>query len=222
MPSFALVTEGITDQVIIERIIYTIIEDALGEEPDINILQPLRDATDEARQATGSFGGWERVLEFCSSTEKLKEALEYNEFLVIQIDTDCCGHVNFDVPYHKDGIELTAEELAGNVQSFIEAKLTPELMTQYGHRIIFAIAVHSTECWLMPFYAALERDKRKEKSCATHLQRALTKAKKNHEKTFRCYSDLSNCFNNLRDINNSKSFSKTLEMFINSLTSKTL
>ncbi|MBF6034008.1 phage tail protein [Pseudomonas sp. P155] len=221
MPSFALVTEGITDQVVIERIIYTVIESTLGEEADINVLQPLRDATDVARQARDSFGGWEKVLEFCSNNEKLTEALEYNEFLVIQIDTDCCAHENFNVPYFKDGTELSAEQLASDVEKFIGSKLTEDFLDKFGHRVIFAIAVHSTECWLIPFYTGLKRDKSKLKSCETHLKKALAKSDIRHEKTFQCYNSLSNCFNKNRDINDAKAFSRTLEIFIDSLTSKT-
>lgn len=221
MPSFALVTEGITDQVVIERIIYTVIESSLGEEPDINILQPLRDATDAARQARDCFGGWEKVLEFCSNTQKLTEALEYNEFLVIQIDTDCCAHENFNVPYFRDGVELPAEQLVQDVIEFIEKKLTQDFLDEFSHRVIFAIAVHSTECWLIPFYTKLDRDKSKLKSCETHLKRSLSKANIRHEKNFQCYNSLSNCFNKNSDINDAKPFNKTLEMFIDSLIFKT-
>jgi len=46
MASFALITEGITDQVAISAILYGLYD----EEPEIRPVQPLRDATDEARQ----------------------------------------------------------------------------------------------------------------------------------------------------------------------------
>jgi hypothetical protein len=60
MPTFAVVAEGITDQAVIENIIQDYYRANLEDEVDVNNLQPLRDATDQAR-ASGQ-GGWERVL----------------------------------------------------------------------------------------------------------------------------------------------------------------
>lgn len=47
MASFALITEGITDQVVIETLLLA----CLGADTAVNPMQPLRDATDESRQA---------------------------------------------------------------------------------------------------------------------------------------------------------------------------
>ena len=82
MPSFALITEGITDQIVIENILYGFVGDL---EIDINPLQPLRDETDENRAS--NFGNWHKVLEYCSS-DRFKNALQFNDFIVVQIDTD--------------------------------------------------------------------------------------------------------------------------------------
>ena len=64
MPTFALVTEGLTDQIILEQILFGFFDD-----PDIviNPLQPLRDETDSNRVVTP--GNWHQVLEYCASTE---------------------------------------------------------------------------------------------------------------------------------------------------------
>ncbi len=216
MPSFALVTEGITDQVVIEHLISTIIGNFSEEDADVNILQPLRDATDEARQAEGKFGGWEKVLEFCRNEARLTEALEFNEFLVLQIDTDCCGHVNFGVPFHKDGIELEALELINDVQNHIKKSLG-EFYQNNAERIIFAIAVHSTECWLMPFYAKEEHHKSREKSCVDHLTRALTKDNIKYEKTHTCYTSLCKPLKKYKTIHDNRLSNTSLSNFIDSL-----
>lgn len=42
------------------------------------------------------FGNWEDVLRFLSE-KKHRDALEYSEFLIIQIDTDQSEHVNSGV-----------------------------------------------------------------------------------------------------------------------------
>jgi hypothetical protein len=217
MASFALVTEGITDQVVIERIISTIIEDGLDEEVEVNILQPLRDATDEARQENGVFGGWEKVLEFCSSSELLSQALSFNQYLVIQLDTDCCEHPNFGLSYHKDGVELEPLDLIEDVKNIIHSKFSHEFIETYKDRIVFAIAVHSTECWFMPFYSTQAKNKSRTKSCEANLQLNLAKKDIHFEKTYNCYNKLSNCFNKLKDIEKNRALNISLNHFIESL-----
>ncbi|MEN9372659.1 MAG: hypothetical protein RIR79_211 [Pseudomonadota bacterium] len=79
MTSFALVTEGITDQAVLEYIV-----DGLTEGNAITTaLRPQRDATDESRMPQGEFGGWEKVLEFLQS-EKIIDAVDTNDFVIIQ------------------------------------------------------------------------------------------------------------------------------------------
>ena len=220
MSSFALITEGITDQVVIERIIYTIVDSVLDEEPDVNILQPLRDATDDARQAPGIFGGWEQVLEFCHDKQRLLEALTFNDFLVIQLDTDCCEHPNFGISLVKDGAEVPAENLIDSVQEKLHSILGDEFLQAYGERLILAIAVHSTECWLMPFYGTKAHDKCREKSCEHHLTQALIRQNTPYSKTHNCYSKLCHCFKKHRDLKEFMKLSKSLSIFIENLIQK--
>lgn len=217
MSSFALVTEGITDQVVIERIIYTIIEAETGDDPDINILQPLRDATDRARQDADSFGGWEAVLEYCCDNEKLTEALQFNDFLVIQLDTDCCEHKNFNVPLHKDGLELAPAQLIADVKTAISSRLSDEFKRNFLERIIFAIAVHSTECWLIPAYESSAQQKNKTKNCYHHLTRTLAKKDIRHEKTYEIYRKLSSCFAKEKNLTEHSNNNESLRIFIDTL-----
>lgn len=222
MPSYALVSEGITDQVILEKIIYTVIESITELEPDITILQPFRDATDNARQAKESFGGWEQVLEFCENPSKLTEALAFNDFLVIHIDTDCCEHKNFGIPLHQNGIEVSVDNLISNVREFIIKKLTTEFFSTYSGRVIFAIAVHSTECWLIPAHETQPDKKNRIKSCEHHLKRSLTKAGHDYQKTYDTYYSLSSCFNKIKNINSHRQHNRSLDVFISDLEALTL
>lgn len=82
MPTFALITEGLTDQAVIEIVIREYYHAKFADEVDVNILQPARDATDEARAA--GQGRWERVLEYCSFHDRISEALSLNDYLVIR------------------------------------------------------------------------------------------------------------------------------------------
>ena len=88
MVSFALITEGITDQAVIENILIGCFDD-----PIVNPIQPLRDATD--KQAT--HGGWELVLEHLRSPG-LNQALQFNDFVIVQLDTDVSEEHHYDLP----------------------------------------------------------------------------------------------------------------------------
>lgn len=223
MPSFALVAEGITDQVVIERIIFTVsnnIFDEIDDEADVNPLQPLRDATDRSRTAEGNFGGWERVKEFCQSPERLEQALDFNDYLVIQIDTDMCEHANFGVPLFIDGNPVATSDLLNSVAARIHEWLGADFLATYADRLILAIAVHSTECWLLTHYGRTDSDKCKENSCYTHLERNLARLNLRIEKNHSSFSKISSCFKKFRELSSSRRVSQSLEIFVSSLEQK--
>lgn len=190
MPSFALITEGITDQAILEILLEAHYGDVGHEDIDINPLQPLRDATDEARQAPAAFGGWERVLEFCAVTERVLEALALNDYVVIQVDTDCCEHPNFGVSYRDKDAERTVAELINAVRQEIISRLKIDLFQEHSSRIFFAIAVHSSECWLLALHAETSAQSKKIVSCERALNSLLSKKEIRYEKDYRIYTDI--------------------------------
>jgi len=82
MTTFGLIAEGITDQVVIENILI-----GYFNNPDIvvNPLLPLRDETDKNR--IENYSNWLKVFDYCASS-KLKEAFQFSDYLIIQVDTD--------------------------------------------------------------------------------------------------------------------------------------
>jgi hypothetical protein len=85
MVTFGLISEGITDQIVLENILGGFFNTA---DILVKALQPLRDKTDENRmQETGN---WHKVLTYCQS-EAFREALTTNGadyYIIIQLDTD--------------------------------------------------------------------------------------------------------------------------------------
>jgi hypothetical protein len=170
MVKFGLITEGITDQIVIENILV-----GYFNNPDIivNPLQPLRDETDKNRTANG--GGWTLVFEHCRS-EKFEDAFDANQYVIIQIDTDTSGEIgyqisNTDVETER---ELTPDELIEKVCQKLKDLVGNDVYNAYAERIIFAIAVHSTECWLLPLYYN-DKNKAATKNCLNRLNRELAK-----------------------------------------------
>lgn len=164
MPTFALIAEGITDQVILDRIIDLTCHPTDDEDFEVNYVQPLRDATDASNNI---FGGWELVLEFCKL--RFDDALQTNDYVVIQIDTDVGDHVNFGVSLTEGGVDRDFRDLLLDVKKVIVQAIGEEAFRRAEERVLFAIAVHSIESWLL----LLLFKKDNPKSSFERLQREL-------------------------------------------------
>ncbi len=183
MASFALITEGITDQVFLEALLNSLFDDV-----DVNPLQPVRDETDQNRQA--GLGGWERVFEHCQNDEAILSALSINDYLIIQIDTDCAEHINFGVALTAHGIDKTEQQVIDEVKQLIVRKIRADIYQKHQEQFLFAVAVHSLECWLLVFYANTHNEADKTKQCAGHLERLLVKKSMCYQKNALCYYQL--------------------------------
>ena len=169
MATFGIIAEGITDQKVIENILigYFGNED---DEPIVNYVQPPDDKT--SRSTTPAPGGWTLVFAHLERREHLNN-LQFNEYLVIHIDTDVCEDKGFDVPRKENGIELSPKELASRVIERLKTVIGAEDYARYGHRMIFAIAVHGIECWLMPTFFPNNRKAAKIAGCLKAANDAL-------------------------------------------------
>lgn len=144
MATFALISEGITDQIILERIIHQMCAEIFEDGVDINPLQPLRDATDHA---IAPHGGWELVLEYCE--DRVADALAANDYVVIHLDTDQGDHPNFGLPLTDQGIDRSYDDLVTDAIEIISARLGNKLYKTHASRLLFAISVHTMESWLL-------------------------------------------------------------------------
>jgi len=152
MNRFGLACEGITDHITLENILCGYFDDEPDLDEAIIQLQPSLDETDKVQSG---FGGWEMLLEYLQSTRFRDDVLNV-EYVVVQLDTDIAEHANFDVAYRDDkGQELTVGQLIEAViNRLIMAIDTGEagFYATHQHKIIFAICVHSLECWLYAYY----------------------------------------------------------------------
>ena len=88
MGDFAIVGEGITDQVVLKSIILAYHRDR-ALEPDVLFEQPPLDTTGMAGLDPEP-GGWTLVVKYLQDRKYL-QALQLNRYVVIQIDTDIAG-----------------------------------------------------------------------------------------------------------------------------------
>lgn len=139
--SFALITEGPSEH----RVIKHLLQHFFDEEPDIAQIQPQMI---NGKQGLTP-GGWNEVLKYCSRENDLKNILEYNDYVLIQIDTDMCEEDPYSVPRMVEGRMRTEEELYYAVRERLSS-LIPETIDR--SRFVFAICINMIECWLLPVY----------------------------------------------------------------------
>lgn len=210
MENFALITEGITDQVVLESILCGYYEDDL----EINIIQPARDATDESRQE--NFGGWEKVLEYCKLSA-FKEIFLFNKYVVIQIDTDITEHVNFGISHNFNETPKTVPILVNEVREKIKSQINTDVFDIFKDRIFFAIAVHSLECWLLPLHVTTSAAMKKTANCENSLSRAVIRSNGVYKKEYRPYEVLTKGFFKKKNILAAKEKNESLSIFLDSL-----
>ncbi len=217
MTTFGLITEGKTDQIVIENILIGYFKNwNLDMEP----LLPLRDETD--KHSVENYSNWLKVFEYCGSS-LFKGAFQYCDYIIVHIDTDTSEEEGYDIPKHQSGRLLEPEDLIKQVRKKFKGLIGEEFYNLYQDNIIFAIAVHSTECWLLPL---LYQDKRKARTlnCITYVDRALklknskltlqTKAKKKNEKS---YEAVSSQYNKQKRLLKVYAYNPSLKTFIDEL-----
>ena len=192
MNKFGLACEGITDHTVLENILCGYFEDFPDLDEDITYLQPQLDATDQ-KQAT--FGGWGMLLDYLKSL-RFREDVINVQYLVLQIDTDIIEHPNFGVSYRNaKGIELTIEKIIDSTINELISRINSGEEGFYEKnkdKVIFAICVHSLECWLYAHYNNKPLKSPKIVGCGGALERILNE--KDFKKTKQQYEKYSKVF----------------------------
>ena len=170
MTNFGLITEGLTDQIVIESILA-----GYFTNPDIDIrpLQPERDKDDENK--SHNYGGWSQVFAYCESNN-FKEAFQFIDYIIIQIDTDVSE--NYNIAKQDENGEFTPQQLIAKVIEKFRDGIGEDFYNTNQQKIIFAISVHSIECWLLPLYYTDKQKKAKYKNCLNTLNDELSKQHK--------------------------------------------
>ena len=204
MAKFGLATEGITDQIVIENILCGFYKDL--EDDEIQAFQPAYDETTK-KQKEEQFGGWEMLLEYLSE-KRFRDDVLNSEYVIVQIDTDICEHKNFDVKKDTSCIVTFIESIKAKLILSID-KNVPFYETN-KEKIIFAISVHSLECWLLPICKDLKVEKIT--GCFEALQRECNGIKV--EKNYSTYDKLSRVFLKNKDLLKISSKNSSFDIFI--------
>ena len=133
-----IVSEGVSDYYVLKHIVSRYLK-----ELDVYTI-PLNPKQDKGKQI--GFNGWQGVLNYISGTneknlfvEALKEDCEY---VVVQIDTDVCA--DYGVEHQTDDVKRLWNDVCNNLVYRIPKEFDKD-------KLIFAICIDETECWLIPF-----------------------------------------------------------------------
>jgi len=205
MLTFGLACEGVTDQAVLENILCGFYKDN-NLRNEIKVFQPLFDET-QKKQKEGEFGGWEELLRYLS-TKKFRESVINTKFMIIQIDTDISEHINFGVSQQNLSTEALISKVIERLITQIDSK--KEFYSKYKEKIIFAISVHSLECWILPLYKSSKNEKIN--GCFEALQREISINKNYIE-----YDKITKLFRKNKELNKVLSKNSSFQIFIDKL-----
>lgn len=135
-------------------------------------------------------------------------------FVIVHIDTDVRDQYGVSVDFS------SPEELHNNVKAKLIAHIHPEFDKNL---LIFAIAIHETECWLIPFLTDENKICTKIDSCVNVVNRLLKgsgsidKDNKNAEQVRPIYQNILKQKRKAKDIKAASNFNFGFKVFINTL-----
>ena len=144
MLKFGVIAEGVCDQAVLEKILLGYFQGE-ADEPIINPIQP----PPAPPGGPPSHGGWTLVFKSIAIGDP-QQALQFNDYLIIQIDADVQEDKGFNVPKRENGNQLAVAERIARIRQKLEGGMDEVFLQSNAHRILFAIAVDAIECWLLP------------------------------------------------------------------------
>lgn len=212
MLKFAIIAEGPTDQTVIENILLGYFE-AEEDEPVIQYIQPPRPLTEAP-------AGWGHVFQSLRRKD-YDGALQYNDYLVIHIDTDVQEEPGFGVPRREGGRELSISDRVDRVIARLKQDIDADFYRANADRILFAIAVDTIECWLLPLLYPGNRVA-KITGCLESANRALRKADQDglsagQSKFIRAYDTASSGYRKRKTLIQHHRRNPSLELFVKQL-----
>ena len=206
-----IVCEGISDY----RVLKHITERYLRDEDVYTI--PLKQKETKPGAQDG-FGSWQGVFEYIKGDDQMivEAVREGCRYVIVHIDTDVREQ------YGISGFFATEEELHDNVKARLSELVHPDFDKNL---LIFAIAIHDTECWLLPFLTEDKKICSKIESCVNTVNKflkdkgSIDKDNKNAEKVRPIYQYILDQKRKTKDIKKASRHNYGFTYFIDTLDS---
>jgi hypothetical protein len=210
----ALITEGVSEYAVIKHILFEYIGD------DNLIVNQICPKVVNQKQMT--VGGWAEVITYCQRPE-IRDILIENDYLIIQIDSDQSQTTPFNVNHiDRQGKQKTSDQLLVDIIERLKSLFIHEIFRAYYPRIIFAICIHTIECWLLP--VVYENDHRTDTTtCLSKLNKELKRKNMNgippkgHHMRIRRLEEVLHLLRKKRNIVNAAQFNPGFDFFIQSI-----
>ena len=220
MVNIGIISEGITDQIVIEYILVGLLQ---NDDLSIDPLQPTRDATDE--DLATSTGNWDKVFEYCESS-RFEYAVLNTDFVIVQVDADIFTTKEISEKYKLYfGSDISVEDCVLQIQNMLIGLIGVDFYASYSSKIIFAISVDSIECWLLPiYYQNQSKQASKTVNCLNALNQVLSKQESYtiDKKKPQYYRKASKPYLKHRDLMKLYPMNPSLKIFIASILAKNI
>lgn len=169
MRTIGLICEGVSEINIMTRIL----SKYLNDDVIVNPIEP-ETKTENGFLVQNGYGGWQQVLAHCND-ETVMRILEFNDYLLVQIDTDASIQKGYDVALQDaNGHPKEVSVFFQDVKNRLLTNISEEVQAKYEGRILFAICMNELECWLLPIYYS-NNIRCKTNNCLYALNQALGK-----------------------------------------------
>jgi hypothetical protein len=212
---FGVISEGATDFYVIKHLLEGVFGSD-GHYIQVNSIFPDLDASHQQR-----YGGWTLLKKFLNDQRHIN-ALDFNDFIVIQIDTDVSEEKGFDVPHRGEKNQnLPILELIHQVREKLQSWMNISENDNL-EKFVFAISVHSIECWLLPLTTLPPNDKKSPLHCLNKMNIFRRKENKdplskNNGKNVTVYEEISKSYRKERQIQQTRNFNDSLDAFLDEL-----
>lgn len=210
-----LITEGRTDQAVLENILEAIFEDynPIPIRPDLSI-----DETDRNLRSQAALGGLSRIKNDCEEKELFKMFFSLDvddeDFVIIQIDTAEIDYFGIDRPLKNDN-ENYSKELRSLAIDKIKGWLNDP---NYENKIVYGISIEEIEAWILPIFE--NRESFLPMNPKARLKRILSRRDINSKETFENYLSLSKELKKTRGLDRACNLNESLELFVLDLKKK--
>lgn len=213
--SFAIVGEGKTDQVVLESILIGVFSDKLDPGNVVYEQPPLDESGSHQSE---SWGNWLNVVKYLEG-KAYREAFQFHPFLVVQIDSDICEEPGLEISKTGEGgIAHSAQFLAEKIREKLSQIIGKEDMDTYRDRFLFAIGVHSLECWLLPLYGK-HNEASNIMSCKVRVDRGLKREKMQglNKSDIRTYHAASSPYRRFKVLSEVSHLQQSFDIFVKEL-----
>jgi hypothetical protein len=220
MTTIGILSEGRTDQEVIRQVLLGFF--GRSDFLEINAFFP----PEVPLPGEPEEGGW-TVLKRRLQDGHHRQALQFNDYIVIHIDTDRCEDKGYDVSRREPttGLDLEPDVLRKAAIARLREWMGSDFYEKYGHKVLFAVAVNTIECWLLPLLEGKPAKQGKTAGCERAANEALKLAGRDslgYGNKLRRYAEEAEPYSKRKTLMAAGPLNPSLRAFLDELTARSI